>query len=96
VEAGRREAATFAAEKTSLGAAIERATHEKASAANQVIDLSAQISKLEIELKSARDELKIAKQQMANMKHEIELNQNSMSKINREHLETTEEAYGFR
>jgi len=33
---------------------------------------------------------------MMNMKHEIELNQNSMSKINSEHLATTEEAYTFR
>ncbi|MEE4248375.1 MAG: hypothetical protein V2I33_23570 [Kangiellaceae bacterium] len=30
------------------------------------------------------------------MKHEIELSASSMSKINKEHLETTEEAYGFR
>ncbi|MEE4248374.1 MAG: hypothetical protein V2I33_23565 [Kangiellaceae bacterium] len=45
-----------------MNATIERLTHEKNSAATQTLDLSTQISKLELELQTARDDLKLAKQ----------------------------------
>jgi chromosome segregation ATPase len=76
--------------------AIERLEHERSVASQQLFEEAALKEHLERDLRSTREELRLTQTQLNSLRRQVEANQQTMSRVSKEHSSSAEESYGSR
>jgi centrosomal protein CEP135 len=88
--------AAYQSDRKAFSDAMERLEVERASAAQQLLEEVALKERLEQDLRQTREELKLSQTQLSNLRKQVELTQQSMSRINKDNISTAEESYSLR
>lgn len=86
----------YNADKQSYTEAIEKIDNERSQLNEQVIELEGLLQQAKNDLSGTKDKEKMYQAQINNLKREIDTIQQTYSKINKDHLSTTEETYQLR
>lgn len=86
----------FNADKRAYSEAIEKIDQERESLKGKLIEFEGLIGQNQNELALSKEKEKMHLSQIANLRRELEATQQTYSKINKDHLSTTEETYQLR
>ena len=88
--------AAYNSDKKAFMDSLERLNSEKTALQASLAEAQSLCSQLQTEAKTQRDSANSLQIRLSNLTRELELNQQSMSRVNKDHLSTAEESLGLR